>query len=174
MGMERPESSAAPPAAPAAPAGWYSDPDGSGRQRYWDGTRWTDALAPEGAGRAPVGASGTDGQDTWALVAHLSALLSLVVGLPFVGPLIVYLVKRDDPYVRRHAAEALNFNLSVTIYAVVLGTVTAILIIVLIGLLLVPVLALGAIAWVVFVIIGSVRAGRGEEYRYPLTIRFVS
>lgn len=31
-------------AVPITPAGWYPDPSGSGRQRYWDGTRWTDHL----------------------------------------------------------------------------------------------------------------------------------
>ena len=28
------------------PAGWYPDPAGSGRQRYWDGARWTEQLDP--------------------------------------------------------------------------------------------------------------------------------
>ena len=65
---------------------------------------------------------------TWAVAAHLSALLSLFVGFPFVGPLVVYLVKRDDPFVRRHAAEALNFNLSVFLYLVVGGIATFVLI----------------------------------------------
>jgi len=27
--------------APAALPGWYPDPEGSGSQRYWDGTRWS-------------------------------------------------------------------------------------------------------------------------------------
>jgi hypothetical protein len=31
-------------AVPMTPAGWYLDPSGSGRQRYWDGTRWTEHL----------------------------------------------------------------------------------------------------------------------------------
>ncbi|MFD5213696.1 DUF2510 domain-containing protein [Microbacterium sp. NPDC058345] len=31
----------------STPAGWYDD--GSGRQRWWDGTRWTDDFAPAGA-----------------------------------------------------------------------------------------------------------------------------
>ena len=33
--------------APAAAAGWYVDPEGSGRLRYWDTARWTDALSDQ-------------------------------------------------------------------------------------------------------------------------------
>ncbi|HWC22811.1 MAG TPA: DUF2510 domain-containing protein [Flexivirga sp.] len=28
------------------PAGWYPDPQGSPRQRYWDGNQWTEQFAP--------------------------------------------------------------------------------------------------------------------------------
>jgi uncharacterized Tic20 family protein len=108
--------------------------------------------------------------------AHLSALAGLVIGFNFVGPLIIYLIKKDegDPFVRDQAAEALNFNLSFFIYLAVGSIVTFVLILVLIGLLLLPLLAAMIVAWVVFVIIGAVRANNGELYRYPLTIRFVS
>ncbi len=165
-------TSATPP--PGPPAGWYDDPGGSGRRRYWDGTRWTDALAPEGARPAPSPFGGGQAARSWALAAHLSALGGLVTGLPFLGPLIVDLVKRDDPLVHDHAAEALNFNLSVTLYGLVLGLVTVLLVLVLVGLLLIPVLIALAVAWLVFVVMAAVRASRGEPYRYPLTIRFVS
>jgi len=89
---------------------------------------------------------------------------------------IIYLIKKDegDPFVRDQAAEALNFNLSFFIYLAVGSIVTFVLILVLIGLLLLPLLAAMIVAWVVFVIIGAVRANNGELYRYPLTIRFVS
>jgi hypothetical protein len=49
MAPARPEA-AAPPAQPPAggpgqPAGWYPDPQGRARVRYWDGQAWTDHTA---------------------------------------------------------------------------------------------------------------------------------
>ncbi len=159
------------PPPPAAAAGWYPDPGGSASLRYWDGTRWTDALS---AAVPPAGRhAARDDTRTWALVAHLSALLSLFIGFPFVGPLVVYLVKKDDAFVRRHAAEALNFNISVMLYAIVLGIATVIGLIFIVGLLLLPLFLVLAIVWIVFLCLAAAKAGQGEEYRYPLTIRFV-
>lgn len=140
--------------------------------RYWDGSRWTDALSSAVPPASPHNAR--DDSRSWALAAHLSALLSLIVGFPFVGPLVVYLVKKDDPFVRRHAAEALNFNISVMIYAIVLGIATFVLIFFIIGFALIPVLILLALTWLILVCLAAAKAGQGQEYRYPLTIRFVS
>jgi uncharacterized Tic20 family protein len=154
---------------PQSPPGWYADPSGSGQQRYWDGQQWSDALAPAGP-TTPAG-SGSTG---WAVLAHLSALLALLVGFVFLGPLVVYLLKKDDPFVRRHAAEALNFNLSWTIYGVVGGLILFLLIILVVGLLLIPLAIAAAVAWFVLVIVAAVKANNGEDYRYPLTIRFIS
>ena len=40
------------------PAGWYPDPSGSGQQRYWDGSAWTEHYAPGAAGGHSPGAGG--------------------------------------------------------------------------------------------------------------------
>ncbi len=160
------------PDPPPAIPGWYPDPGGSGSYRYWDGTRWTGAVSSAIPPAGPTIAR--DDTRTWAVAAHLSALLSLFVGFPFVGPLVVYLVKRDDPFVRRHAAEALNFNLSVFLYLVVGGIATFVLIFFVVGLFLLPLFLVGAILWLVFICLAAVKAGEGRDYRYPLTIRFVS
>ena len=151
-------------------AGWYPDPQGSGSYRYWDGARWTDALSSA----IPPKATEASDTTTWAMAAHLTALAALIVGLPFVGPLIIYLMKKENPFVRRHAAEALNFNLSIMLYTLILGIVTVILLFLIIGILLFPLFFVLFIAWLVLVIMAAVAASRGEEYRYPLTIRFVS
>ena len=103
----------------------------------------------------------------WGTIAHLSALV-MFVGVPsLVGPLIVWLAKKDDPYVDAHAREALNFNISYLIYAIVAG----ISVLLLIGLLALPFVF---IAWLVLVVVAGIRAANGEFYRYPLTIRFLT
>ena len=103
----------------------------------------------------------------WAMGAHLSAFLAAYIALGFLGPLVVLLVRGDrSSFVRRHAVEALNFNITVLIYVVI----CVILAIVLIGLVLL--IALGVL-YVITVIAGAVRANAGEDFRYPLTIRFV-
>lgn len=102
----------------------------------------------------------------WATLAHLSALV-MFVGVPsLVGPLVVWLVKKDDPYIEAHAKEALNFNISFLIYAIVAG----IAVILLIGLLALPVIF---VAWLVLVIVAAMKTADGEFYRYPLTMRLV-
>ena len=166
---------ATPPAGSGPPPGWYADPHGGGGQRYWDGERWTEhSTAPAVA----PGAALTSDREArnWALAAHLSALAGIVVGgLIWLGPLVVYLVKKDaHPYIREQAREALNFNLSVSLYMLVGGVVTLVLILFLIGILLIPILFALAIVWLVLTIVGAVKASNGEPFRYPLTIRFLT
>ncbi|HWI09209.1 MAG TPA: DUF4870 domain-containing protein [Solirubrobacteraceae bacterium] len=161
-----------PDAPPSAEPGWYPDPGGSGSHRYWDGTRWTDALSSAIPPAGPQNAR--DDSRNFALAAHLSALLCLFIGFPFVGPLVVYLVKKDDPFVRRQAAEALNFNLSIMLYAAVLAIAGLLLLIVLVGILVWLLLIPLGIFWIVMVCIAASKAGQGADYRYPLTIRFVT
>jgi uncharacterized protein len=166
------DASSTPGAGPPAAAGWYPDPGGSGSHRYWDGARWTDAVS---SAIPPAGPHvSRDDSRNFALAAHLSALLALFIGLPFLGPLVVYFMKKDDPFVRAHAAEALNFNLSVMLYAITLGIVGVVLIVVVIGVLVLLLLVPLFFAWLVLTIIAAVKAGQGAAYRYPLTIHFVS
>ncbi|MCO5313569.1 MAG: DUF4870 domain-containing protein [Microthrixaceae bacterium] len=143
------------------PPGWY--PDSTGSQRYWDGTQWTEHLAPgapQHGGMQPYGGGGDD--TTFATLVHILALFT-----SFIGPLIIYLVKGEEsPFVKHHAAEALNFGITVFIaYAV-----SAVLMIVLIGFVLFPLVAIWSI---VMPIIAALAANKGEWYRYPLTLRLV-
>lgn len=155
------DPSAGQPAAPSAPHqhGGFAAPSPYGH--YPSAAAW--AAQAESSARQ------------WAMFAHLSALLALLIGLPFIGPLVIYLVKKDaDPFVAEHAREALNFNISVFIYSIVSFVVVFALTIVLIGFLLIPLLFGIGIAWLVLLIVAAVKANAGERYRYPLTIRMVS
>ena len=106
---------------------------------------------------------------TWAMLCHLSAL-SMYIGIPFgniLGPLVIWLIKRDEfPFVNEQGKESLNFEISMTIYFFIAGF----MILVLIGIVLLPALF---ITQLVLVIIASVKAGDGESYEYPFTIRFL-
>jgi uncharacterized Tic20 family protein len=117
---------------------------------------------------APVPLTPSD-EKLWAGMAHWGALIAgMVAGLAFLAPLLVLVVKGNaSPWVRRNAVESLNFQLSMLIYAVVCIP----LMFILIGFLLIVVVG---IAWLVFTIIGAVKANNGEDYQYPLTIRMVS
>jgi len=109
---------------------------------------------------------------------HLSALVGLL-GIPSpLGPLVVWLVKRDShPFVDAQGKEALNFNLSALIYIVSLFVFGFVFSFITLGLgvfLFVPAAIAAMAGWVVLVIVAAVKASRGEVYRYPLTIRFVT
>ena len=115
---------------------------------------------------APTSQISNDARN-WATLSHLSAYVAFL-GIPsLVGPLVIWLLKRDDPYVDYHAKEALNFNISFLIY----GIVATFSIIFLVGLLLLPVVL---VSWFVLVIVAAVKASSGEYYRYPMTLRFIS
>ena len=106
---------------------------------------------------------------TWNILCHASALLGVLLHFPghLLGPLIVWLAKRDDsPEIDAHGKESLNFQLSMLIY----DAVAVILCFVLIG---IPILVLLWILNTVFVIVASIKASEGQLYRYPLTIRFI-
>jgi uncharacterized Tic20 family protein len=124
---------------------------------------------PPPSGEPPLGGAPSAEQRQWAMFGHLSALLGLVTAgwLCFLGPLVIWLVKKDTmPFAADQAKEALNFNITVMIAA----AISWILMFVLIGILLLGVLA---VAWLVFTIIAAIKANEGVAYRYPFTLRLV-
>ena len=113
----------------------------------------------------------------WAAGAHLIALIlalitSWAAGIAgAVGALAVWMIKRDDSqFAADHAREALNFNLSMFIYAVVLLLLTVLTLG--IGLIFtVPLAVVIAVVWLVCTLQAAFRAYDGQVYRYPITIR---
>jgi uncharacterized Tic20 family protein len=117
--------------------------------------------------QGPPAQMAPDEERTWAMLAHILSFVSAWFALGLVAPLIVMLVFGDrSAYVRYHAVESLNFQIT-TLIAVVAATL---LTVVLIGLVLLPIIG---IAYVVFVIMGGLAANRGQWYRYPVNLRLV-
>jgi uncharacterized Tic20 family protein len=105
---------------------------------------------------------------TWAMVAHISAIAGFV--FPFgnvIGPLLIWILKKEEfPFVDDQGKEALNFQISMTIYILI----SVLLIFVVIG---IPLIIIIAIFALVMTIIGAINAYDGKFYRYPLTIRVI-
>jgi uncharacterized Tic20 family protein len=127
------------------------------------------SAASSETGRQTMNQEGDKQDRTWAMFCHLASL-SACVGIPFgniIGPLVVWLIKRDEiPIVDEHGRESLNFQISLTIYSIV----SFFLCFAFIGFLILPAIL---IAGLVFVIIATLKANKGEPYRYPLTMRFI-
>ncbi|HEX9865081.1 MAG TPA: DUF4870 domain-containing protein [Acidimicrobiia bacterium] len=119
----------------------------------------------------------TSDQQTWRVLAHASAFIQLVGAPSVVGPLVVWLIKRDDPVVEPHARAALNFQLTLLIYFVagfalaflaavtVVGLVLTILILVFLGILV--------LLELIFALMATIAASRGELYAYPMSLELI-
>jgi uncharacterized Tic20 family protein len=107
---------------------------------------------------------------TWAMLSHIFGLGWVIIPAVggIIGSLIIWQIKKDQhPFVDRHGKESLNFQISMLIYGIAAG----LSILICVGTVLLPAVV---IADIVFVIIAAIKASQGEEYRYPITIRFVS
>jgi uncharacterized protein len=112
----------------------------------------------------------------WGMFGHLSAIAASLVTLPFLGPLIVFLVFKDrSGFVRGHSAEALNMTISLVLYEIALGIVCTIVSVVTLGLGagVFALMAVPGIAALVFAVLAAVAANQGRVYRYPLILRLV-
>lgn len=118
---------------------------------------------------------------TYALLLHLSSL-SWLLSIPgFIGPLVMWLVRKErSPFVDAHGRSALNFQISLFVYAVaamVLFMVVAVATLGLGALLLVPLYILAGLVAMVLVVLlpvlAGVKANAGQPYDYPLAIRFI-
>ena len=102
------------------------------------------------------------------LLSHIGTLLGYAVAFGnFIVPLAIWLSKRDESKaVAEHAKESLNFQISMALYSIL----AAFLIIVLVG---IPLLIVLVIINLICVIVATMKADRGEFYRYPFTIRLI-
>lgn len=116
-------------------------------------------------------------QQTWRVLAHASAFIQFI-GIPsVVGPLIVWLIRREDPVVEPHARAALNFQLSLLIYFVAGSILAVIAIVTLVGIplavLIIIFLVLLLFLELLFALLATLAASKGQLYTYPLSMDLV-
>jgi uncharacterized Tic20 family protein len=107
----------------------------------------------------------------WAMFCHLAGVGGFLPIVPVLGsiiaPLIIWQIKKDDyEFVNEQGKEAVNFQISILIYALVAGLLCFICA----GFALLPAVY---IFDVVLLIIAAIKVNDGQHYKYPLTIRFI-
>ena len=105
---------------------------------------------------------------TMGMLCHLSTLAGWV--FPFgniIAPLIIWAIKKDSSgFVDDQGKEAMNFQISVTIYAIIAG----LLFLVVIGIVLLPLVLLFSL---IMTVVAAIQAYGGTPFRYPVCIRFI-
>ncbi|HOK94542.1 MAG TPA: DUF4870 domain-containing protein [Anaerohalosphaeraceae bacterium] len=97
-----------------------------------------------------------------AMLCHLLGLFT-----SFVGPLILWLIKKDeDKFVDSQGKEALNFQITVIIAGIAAGLLSFICIGIFVAIAV-------SICDIVFCILACVAASKGQDYRYPLSLRLI-
>lgn len=103
----------------------------------------------------------------WTIILHLSQYAGLLI--PFaslIAPIVIWQMKKNEmPALDAHGIQVVNWQISMLIYA----AVSAILMFVLIGF---AMLAILGVLWLIFPLIGTIKANNGELWSYPLTIKF--
>ncbi len=128
-------------------------------------------AAPPAAAPAPVSeviVEVSREERLWAMGCHLTALVGNVIPVgSLIAPLVLWLIKKEgNPYIDAQGKEAVNFQISILIYAVV----SALLMVIGVGFLL---LFAVAVFDLVMVIIAAIKTNSGKDFRYPACIRFI-
>jgi uncharacterized Tic20 family protein len=101
------------------------------------------------------------------ILAILSHILAIVPGIGILGPLVIYLVKKDESgFVAANAKESLNFQITI----IVGYLISFILLLVIIGVFLFWILG---IVNIVLVIVATIKASENRIYRYPFNMRLI-
>jgi uncharacterized Tic20 family protein len=107
-------------------------------------------------------------EQNWAAIIHISAFSGLII--PFgniIIPLFLWLIKKNDsPFIDFHGKEAVNFQISVTVYF----ALAYVLLFVLIG---IPLLLVVFLLSFIFPIIAAIKAVEGRYYFYHVSIKFI-
>ncbi len=137
-------------------------------------------TAPQPAYGAQPSTMSAEDERTWGAISHAGAVIAMICSAGFLGFLAsvaVYVIHKDrGPFVRAHAANSLNIQITMFIWLLVLGILTIPIAVLTLGLGLVVMLPALAAAFVVagiLHVVGAVKAYNGEWWNPPLTPRFV-
>jgi uncharacterized Tic20 family protein len=123
--------------------------------------------APMPPGAPPPGYA-TSEEKTWALIAHFGGIL---VG--FIAPLVALLAKgNESPTVRAHAVEALNFQITWSVAAIITWILAVCTSWFTFGVLFILPFACWVVI-IIFSILAGMKANEGQLYKYPVTVRLV-
>ena len=118
----------------------------------------------------------TQQERTLAMFCHIGGLIGSVVPPGnIIVPVVIWLLKKDQSaFINEHGKEAINFQINLSVWAVICFVVSFILLIVIIGALLMPLtLGLLGLAGLILGIVAGVKAYEGNLYRYPFIIRLL-
>lgn len=163
------------------PGGSYGSPDPNqpyGQEPYGQQPYGQSAYGPP-AHQQPRAMSPQD-ERTWGMLSHAGALVAMVVSagfLGFVASIAVYVIHKDrGPFVRAHAANSINLQITMFIWLVVATVVYVVLGVVTLGigfLVLLPIFFVPVVIAGILHLVGAVKAYNGEWWDPPLTPRFV-
>jgi uncharacterized protein len=124
---------------------------------------------------APYSSQAANADDRlWAMVAHLSAPVAALVSagwLTILGPLIVWLAKKDSsPFVRNASAGAFNFTVTMWLTSLVGWILTITVVGAIIG---IPLIIIGSLGSIILGIVGAIKTWGGQSYTYPWQARLL-
>ena len=132
------------------------EPQGSGSGRSGPGMTTTTAMSLRD-------------ENTWSVLAHLSVFVNLLTGfLGAVVALIIWFVYRDrSERVSFHALQSALYQLAWAVILAVGWTITALLTVIIVGLLLIPVMIVLSVVPFVHMAYAAYKLNQGIDYRYP-------
>ncbi|MFI0409653.1 DUF4870 domain-containing protein [Actinomadura sp. 3N508] len=106
-------------------------------------------------------------ETTWAIFSYVGIVL-----IGFLAPMIIYFVKKNiDPFVRFHAAQALNYQITMLIHLLAVAVICAPLAIAFENpvflVMLIPPYLEAAFGQFVFIILGAIKSGKGQYFKFP-------
>ena len=110
----------------------------------------------------------SESERNWAMLCHLSAFAGFF--FPFggiIGPLICWLSRKDESlWIDMNGKASMNFQLSVLLYIVLAVPLCFIIV----G---IPIVMFLGLLKIVCIVIASIKASKGEKFKFPLSIPFI-